>query len=704
MRFAESKVLLGITALAVALAVGVPTSAQALSVNKCAAGKTKCVIKKVKALLGCHSKAEGKGIAVDPLCVGKAEDKFDGGLDPTKGCFAKLEAKPPCLTTGDTASMEAAIDAFVLDVVQELDPGYPAPVLNKCSAGKKKNTGGKLAGKLGCIAKAFGKAPGTVDPACLLKAETKFSTAWGKLEAKPPCLTTGDAAALEAKVDAFMNDVINALDVGPCGNGVLDAGEDCDPVGAGNSCQNASNTSAAFTCNASTCQCDCPTSVTFEGTPTDPASILDTGWTGISHRAPIISNGQVSVALGPCTGDGTRPCGTCTVNGPIANPNAGAGQLNNQRCSGDSSVICNSAPGGGAGCGGPLGTCEWYFGGPLPLAAGGVTTCVYNVFNGAVVGTANIETGEAANSAQLTSTVYTGIAIDNPCPRCNADPTFNDGVQGGTCAGGTRNGLACDASGDVPGRPDFGKTSLDCPLDAGVKIATLPIDLTNATDPVTMTVTANSPNCQGEVGEKCLCDTCNSLAAEPCQTNADCNDPAGPIGPICGGRRCISGGNAGAACTANSECPGGACGRPGEPAKPSACLDDTNTAGTLDCTDTSPVDGEGECTEGPLGQNCSVASGHAQRGCTMDSECGGGVGSCEAANRACFLTGGFTGKVGTNTLIAVGMEDTPVNDVANPTLGAVFCVGPTGSVSVNNVAGLPGPGRVTIRGTALGLP
>jgi len=29
---------------------------------------------------------------------------------------------------------------------------------------------------------------------------------------------------------------------------------------------------------------------------------------------------------------------------------------------------------------------------------------------------------------------------------------------------------------------------------------------------------------------------------------------------------------------------------------------------------------------------------------------------------------------------------------------------PTGSASVNNVAGLPGPGRVTIRGTATGLP
>ena len=45
-----------------------------------------------------------------------------------------------------------------------------------------------------------------------------------------------------------------------------------------------------------------------------------------------------------------------------------------------------------------------------------------------------------------------------------------------------------------------------------------------------------------------------------------------------------------------------------------------------------------------------------------------------------------------------------MNDTAQPTLAAVFCVAPTGSTSVNNVAGLPGPGRVTIRGTAVGAP
>jgi hypothetical protein len=158
-------------------------------------------------------------------------------------------------------------------------------------------------------------------------------------------------------------------------------------------------------------------------------------------------------------------------------------------------------------------------------------------------------------------------------------------------------------------------------------------------------------------------------------------------------------------------CTPGLCGRPGSPTAPSACLDNTANA-VLDCIDgpTSPGgagDGEGECTQGPTDQNCTVASGHAQRGCSVIADCGGGAGSCTTANRDCFLTGGglVTGTaLGTGTLIAVGMADAPMADTSNPTLAAVFCVGPTSASAVNNVSGLPGPGRATIKGQALGLP
>jgi hypothetical protein len=487
-----------------------------------------------------------------------------------------------------------------------------------------------------------------------------------------------------------------------CGNGSIDPGEDCDPVGPANTCANASNTSASFACNPTTCQCACPSSVTFAGDATDPESILDTGWTGISHRAPIISNGEITIGLSSCAGS-SRPCGTCSVTGPLTNPSAGTGQIDNRRCSHDSSIKCTSNAACGVG-----NTCEFYFGGPLPLAAGGVTTCVYNQFNGPITGTANVESGEAVTTAFLRATVYNGLLLDTPCPTCSDAGGINDGVNGGTCSGGTRNGLPCDANGAVFNRPDYGRTSLDCPMASGGIIATLPINLSNETNPVTRTLTTASPNCgPSAVGQKCMCQTCNNLLATPCFTNADCTAVGATI---CGGNRCIGGSNSGAPCSSATSCPSGSCGRAGEPTKPSACLDDTTSVdNNLDCVDFNS-DGEGECTAGPLTSACSVASGHAQRGCLTDADCGGSPGSCESTNRLCFLTGGGSfqppqaGLIGTDTLIAVGMEDPPMNDVSNPTLGAVFCVGPTGAPAVNNVAGLPGPGRVTLAGTATGRP
>ena len=74
---------------------------------KCLAGKTKCIAKKGTGLLKCHTNAETPGKVPDPNaggCVDKVVGKFDGGIDPTKGCFEKLENKNPndCITFDDT--------------------------------------------------------------------------------------------------------------------------------------------------------------------------------------------------------------------------------------------------------------------------------------------------------------------------------------------------------------------------------------------------------------------------------------------------------------------------------------------------------------------------------------------------------------------------------------------------------------------------
>ncbi len=739
------KAVLGVGALVGLLTLGTTAHAlTSLSIDKCLSSKIKTEGKGEAAYSGCYAKGASKGTTTDPTCLTKAQGKI-------VPAFAKTDAKLTCQVEGDGPNRDSDTSAYAASV--DSDVGHAA---GKCDAAKQKCVSKYVAGVTGCYSKAAGKT-GTIDPTCVGKVAAKLADGvkgcLDKAAAAGDCTNAGSqAAALKSAADAYID--AQACDLDPanpqcgggatptpmatptatstpaCGNGTNDPGEACDesaPSSGWLQC------GSDFTCV--NCNCGCPTKVVFSGDATAPESLLDSGWTGISHRAPIISNGDVTVGLS-CSAS-QRPCGVCAVSGPVANPQAGAGQLDDQRCTNDPSrhcVVGNDTPctprkclGGanqGASCtndsqcpGGSCpasGTCQFFFGSNLALAAGGVSTCVSNVFNGSVTGTANVETGDAVNTAFLTSSVFLAASVDQPCSRCVGDATINDGVLGGTCDTGPRQGLPCDGNGTVPGRPDFGTTSLDCPSPSSSKIATLGINLSNTTATRTQTLTANSPNCNGAAGNKCLCGTCNNGNNQVCFSNADCPDPAGPIGPICNGKRCLGGANVGAACNNASECPSSSCATPGEPTKPASCQDDTTTVNILDCADAADGtigDQEGGCTQGPVDTNCTIASGHGQRGCSSDADCGGSPGSCGTVNRKCFLTGGGTFQPpasgllkGTDTLIAVGMADVPMHDTANPTLASVFCVAPTGASSVNNVAGLPGPSRITIKGTAVAHP
>jgi hypothetical protein len=80
----------------------------------------------------------------------------------------------------------------------------------KCAAAKLNATSKNAAAKLKCYAKAATKAS-SVDPSCLTAAETKFSNAFAKAEAKGSCVTSGDAAAIETDVDNFVVGVVAQL-------------------------------------------------------------------------------------------------------------------------------------------------------------------------------------------------------------------------------------------------------------------------------------------------------------------------------------------------------------------------------------------------------------------------------------------------------------------------------------------------------------
>src|SRR5262245_8003880 len=196
-----------VTALVIALMLtwgGLASAQQA----KCLAGKTKCMSKKAAGLLKCEQTAETPGKVADPTCVTKVEDKFDGGIDATKGCFEKLENKKgsDCITQDDTTAGENAVDACVASIVGAIDP--PPRDQTKCGVGKKKCVSKYLAGLLKCQAAA--QAPGKPnDPnagGCIDKAKTKYNGTepakgcFAKLEAKEPndCQIPGDSGNLQA--------------------------------------------------------------------------------------------------------------------------------------------------------------------------------------------------------------------------------------------------------------------------------------------------------------------------------------------------------------------------------------------------------------------------------------------------------------------------------------------------------------------------
>ena len=180
-----------VIALATALVMTCSGPASAQQQAKCIAGKTKCMSTKAGGLLKCEATAETPGKLPDQsACTAKVVGKFDGGMDSTKGCFAKLENKKgnDCLTFGDTPAAEAAVDSCVGSFVAAIDP--PPTTQTKCGAGKKKCVAKYLGALLKCAATA--QTPGKVaDPSCISKATAKYN---GGADATKGCF-----AKLEAK-------------------------------------------------------------------------------------------------------------------------------------------------------------------------------------------------------------------------------------------------------------------------------------------------------------------------------------------------------------------------------------------------------------------------------------------------------------------------------------------------------------------------
>jgi cysteine-rich repeat protein len=241
-----------VLALAVVLlAAGASTAnAQATKESlKCAASKLKVIGKDYGSKFKCYSKAVKKGLAVDPLCLSKAETK-------TTESFAKAIAKGGCATDADFFDQneectpvapvgDTIPDGQIGSILNVINCGYPTVsglddviadaiptplTISKCTS-KKVGALGKFADALyKCESKAAGKNIPT-DPACIDKAVAKFNSTVAKEEAKVPndCQTTGDGEFLSSEVfRTYQRLAPLAPRSAGCGNGLTTSGESCD--------------------------------------------------------------------------------------------------------------------------------------------------------------------------------------------------------------------------------------------------------------------------------------------------------------------------------------------------------------------------------------------------------------------------------------------------------------------------------------------
>jgi hypothetical protein len=531
--------------------------------------------------------------------------------------------------------------------------------LNGCVSGKLSCVAKAKSCLLKCHQKALGKGL-AVDPICLAKCRDKFERdhavtdngCFAKRESIGGCgAAVNDAGAIGARIDAHVQEIIR--EINPTG-GVIDndcAAKKLTCVGKYNKCilDLFRKAAKAGTAIGDVSKC----TRLLDGTDKSCVGKLETKYT-LPPQACLTALDQGTL----------RNQDDAFVDDVVDALVNGPRDVNTQRCTGDASVRCTSAPGGATGCGGPLGTCEWLDGPPQPVAGGGVAACQLNYWADAVAGTFDQSTGAITGTWVTAKRTYVGSnTVSEPCPICAGDPFANDGAMGGTCTAGARLGMPCDANGRSS-FPSYGPTSLDCPPPTASLVADVRLTLSvgNA-GTLVKTVMAASPTCNGAPGKQCLCGSCSLDATIACENNAQCASASAGT------------------CTNTA----------GTPRQPNACIDDTNAPG--DGTICAALGGgEGICADGPTDDHCAT---EPFRSCTADTDCPATNDRCTSTYRSCFV--GYDGNVG-DSLSATGTASPARNGAAATRMGMLACHPPTNSFAINTVVGYPGPLRFELDG------
>lgn len=364
--------------------------------------------------------------------------------------------------------------------------------------------------------------------------------------------------------------------------------------------------------------------------PSLSATRIDLGYTGSAHDMDAPDGLSGAVNLSGCNED----CGNCAVTLDRTGGSC--------RCDADATIECSTIGGPDPACDG--GTCHCMIGPPEPRTIAGVPLCVVHRVESDFNGDADAD-GSYEVGVQLGDVIHTGIDFVQPCPICTGDAQRDDGNRDGTCAGGPRNGQACDANGN---HPTYGAASMDCPPPSAAAIGTQKLQLVFGSGAQSLTASITDPSQCDDAA--CHCGECSGDPTVACSDDSEC---------IVAGA--------------------GSCSATARVSRADACNTTCTPAG----------DGMGVC-DGPVDSFCNgvlTASGAGIVPCSNNSDClavssscgESGCGSCSLSQpRSCFLP-------------AITAEGT--NEVFGGEGVSIFCMP---SVSPSTVHGFPGPGRVKL--------
>jgi hypothetical protein len=359
---------------------------------------------------------------------------------------------------------------------------------------------------------------------------------------------------------------------------------------------------------------------------------------------------------------------------PYAVPDMGSSLTGVSACSGTSLTLANLT----STQTGSIRNCTsvgCLFGPPLPIPNPGSTptsVCVINTVTANATGTADCSSGASSLNLPLNSEIFLdgdlfpaapGIQVCPVCNKtcsagtnstgpCNTDADCPSGGAGSctgsnVCHGGGNNGLACTPSDSVIGTLSDFPTTHDCPPPVAMDIGGLPIAFALTTG--TKTETGQAMSGQSNV----FCGYCRDQTAA--------------------GTGCFEG-DPGAGCPENS-----------------ACLGSLNPFNC--CTGV----GTGTCNQAP--KQCFNALTGASAACTDGN---GSWPDCQQRDPGAFGPAGGGARTITETGAPAGNMTDGLGH--SSTLVSIFCIQPTFNATVDGAGDLPGPGAVSLPGTAQLLP